>query len=416
MTASIEVQRLRNGAKGKKWIQSLGDTDVSLLAYYLAFGLYTLSCFFNGTTFETVFGLTVGMFSDALRTVVLVLLATKFLCQRASFRGWAFAISVVAVGFISWRVSGQGLLFWLALFVISAERVNLKCLAGISLGVTSAMLVLTLLFVGAGIIENRVSVRDGVTRYAMGFLHPNNFGAQLLSICLAVAVLRFGMNPLPVIPLFIGTAVLNNYLANSRTTVMLCILLCVLLVIFYVVKSPSMQHRLSIALFCFVVFIVLLSLYMMVNFDASSSIQAAMNDALSGRFKWAHAYYQLQPLTLFGSNFEQFAPIYWSNGVPSTFVVDNAYAHLVLRFGIVPSALFFAGYIALLLNLIKQQRWDYVLFGVVLMAVFGFTEVAGVQVECNYFLVAIGTDLIFAFKGTHSTRQLARNNELLANS
>lgn len=416
MTATNEVRRLRDGAKETNWIQSLGDTDVSLLAYYLAFGLYSLSCFLNGTTFETVFGVAVGTFSDVLRVVVLVLLASKFLCQRASFRGWVFASSVIAIGFVSWRVSSEGFLFWLALFVISAERVNLKCLAGISLGVTSAMLLLTLLFAGAGIIENRVSVRDGVTRYAMGFLHPNSFGAQLLLICSAIAVLRFGKSPLPVIPLFIGAAVLNNYLANSRTTVMLCILLGALLILFYVVRSPSIQRRLSIALFCFVAIIVLLSLYMMVNFDASSSIQAAMNDALSGRFKWAHAYYQLQPLTLFGSNFEQFAPIYWSNGVPSTFVVDNAYAHLVLRFGIVPSTLFFTGYIALFLNLIKQQRWDYVLFGVVLMAVFGFTEVAGIQVECNYFLVAIGTDLIFTFKDIHSNRQRARNNELHANN
>lgn len=278
------------------------------------------------------------------------------------------------------------------------------------------MMLLTLLFAGAGIIENRVSVRDGVTRYAMGFLHPNNFGAQLLLICSAVAVLRFGKNPLPVIPVFIGAAILNYYLANSRTSAMLCIFLGALLVVFYVAKTPSMQRRLSFALFCLVVGIVLLSLYMMFNFDSSNAIQEAMDEALSGRFKWAHAYYQLQPLTLFGSNFEQLAPIYWSNGVPSKFVVDNAYAHLVLRFGIVPSVLFFAGYAALLLHLIKQQRWDYVLFGVVLMAVFGFTEVAGIQVECNYFLVAIGTDLLFTFKDSYLKRQLARNNELLANS
>lgn len=390
------------------WRQSLGNMEASLFAYYLAFGLYALSCFFNGTTFETVFGVTVDAFSDALHAVVLVLLVFKFVSQRASSRGWIFAVAVVAVGFVSWRASDQGFLFWLALFVICAERVNLRVLAAISLSVSSVMMLLTILFACSGLIENRVSVRDGVTRYAMGFLHPNNFGAQLLLMCSSVAVLRFEKNPAPVIPLFIAAALLNNYLANSRTSAALCVFLGVLLVFFYAAKTPLVQRRLSLALLGFVLLIVLLSLYMMFNFDHSNSLQSAMDSALSGRFKWAHAYYQMQPLTLFGSDFEQFAPIYWSDGIPSAFVVDNAYAHLVLRFGIIPSALFFFGYFALLAHLVGRRRWDYVLFGVFLMAVFGFTEVAGIQVECNYFLVAMGTDLLFARKGVLSHGRLAR--------
>lgn len=393
-------ERLERGAQAREgaWRHSLGNMEVTLFSYYLAFGLYVLSCFFNGTTFESILGVTVGVLSDALRAGVLALLVFKFFSQRTSFHCWVLATIVVAIGFISWRASDQGFLFWLALFIVSAEQVDLKVLAAISLVVTSVLMALTLLFAGAGFIENRVSVRGGVTRYAMGFLHPNNFGAQLLLICSAVSVLRFGKDPTPVIPLFIMAALLNNYLANSRTSAALCVFLGVLLVIFNVVKSPAARQRLSMALFGLVLLVVLLSLYMMFCFDPTNGFQVAVDDALSGRFKWAHAYYQLQPLTLFGSNFKQLAPIYWSNGVPSTFVVDNAYAHLVLRFGIVPSILFFVGYSILFVHLIRQRRCDCVLFGLALMAIFGFAEVAGIQVECNYFLVAIGSDLLFACK------------------
>lgn len=393
------IRSFRNNGGAVVARRGLAQVSASDFCYYLAFGLYALSCFLNGTTFESVLGLPLEVFSDGVHILVLVPLIFKFASQRASIRGWVFAIAVVFVGFVSWRASDQGFLFWLALFVVCSDGVNVRVLAAISLGVVASMLAITILSAFGGVIENRISVRDGEIRYAMGFLHPNNFGAQILMACTSMAVIRFGKNPLPLVPVLFLAFLLNYFVANSRTCAYLCVLLAVLVYTFYLAKERKVRKRLSVVFVAIIVGVILTSLYFMVAYDASNTVHVALDSLLSGRFRWSHAYYELQPLTLFGSSFEGFAPIYWSNGVPSSFVVDNAYAHLVLRFGIIPSGIFLFGYLVLVAFLVKQECWDVVLFGVVLMAIYGFTEVAGIQVECNYFLTAMGTELLFGGSG-----------------
>lgn len=67
-----------------------------------------------------------------------------------------------------------------------------------------------------------------------------------------------------------------------------------------------------------------------------------------------------------------------------------------MRYGIIPSALFIFGLFSLLIKMVRQNQWDSLLFGIVLMSVYGLTETLGVRIECNYFLFAIGPELLFS--------------------
>ena len=385
------------------------DVDIFTLAYYLAYGLFLFSGLYTSATFDSFFGMALQDFLNGFQAVALVLLVIKFISQRASFRGWCLALGIVAVGFVSWRASDEGFLFWAALFIVCSDRVNVRVLAAISLVVVSLLTALTFTFACAGVIENRVVMRDGVARLSMGFFHPNNFGSKLLLICASAAVLRYGKDPLPIMPICLIAAALCYTLANSRTSAALCVLIGVLSAIFYVTDTRTMQRRLSIGFLVLAAALILFSLYAMIFFDSSNGFQAALDEALSGRLRWAHAYYKLQPLTLFGSDFEDVPMIYYSSsGELTKFVVDNAYAHLVLRFGLIPSAIFFIGLFALFLCLVKQQRWDYMLFGLTLMTILGFMEKSGIQVDCNYFIVAMGTELIFSERGVLAKTGVAR--------
>ena len=49
------------------------------------------------------------------------------------------------------------------------------------------------------------------------------------------------------------------------------------------------------------------------------------------------------------------------------------------------------------------------MFGIVLMSVYGLTETLGVRIECNYFLFAIGADLLFS-SSEINTREASRKN------
>lgn len=375
---------------------SLGGMGVSEATYYLAFCLYFIECAFDHTNFTEFLFVPVPTLQSVLQFCTLLLLFFKFLSQCASFKGWCIAALVVLVGFVTWRQSGEGWLFWCALFVVCSHGVRLRPLAWCAFVLSTVTFLLTVCFAQFGIIENMVGVRAGVTRYSMGFSHPNSFGLFLLIICFSFSVLRFGKNPLPDILLIAVTDALNLAVADSRTCVMLSLVQVVLLLVFYFARSDS-SRRLMMRVFAVgVLLVVALSMYFMVAYDPSNPVQLALDSALSGRLRLAHGYFEMQPFTLLGSTFEQFSPIYWENGKPYTFVVDNAWCHLILRYGLVPTALFSCGFFAMLFKLLNERRWDALLFGFVLMAAYGLSETLGIRIECNYFLYAMGAELLFA--------------------
>lgn len=378
------------------------DMRVDEALYYFAYAVYFIQCALSRTCFTKFLFIPVEVFSSFTQLVVLLLLFLKFLMQRASFRCWALSAFIVLIGFGSWRQSGEGWLFWAALFIVCANGVGLRPLAKITFAFSLATLAVTMTSAQLGVIENWVSTRDGVVRYCMGFIHPNVVGRYLLCVCVAFSVMRFGKNPVPDLAL-IGIAVaLNLTIANSRTSALLLLLQAALLLVFFFVRNEVTR---SIFRRCFAVVLLLIiaaSFYFMAVYTPSNTFLAILNKLLSGRLSLAHSYYVMQPLTLMGSTFEGFAPIYWNLQGEATFCVDNGWCHLVIRYGIVPATLFLLGYLALFFKLINHRKWDALLFGLFMMGIYGFSETVGIRVECNFFLFAVGADLLYSgrlFKG-----------------
>ncbi len=382
--------RLGAGSRGAVWRLPLSEA-----AYYLAFCLYFISCAFGRTKFTEFLFVPIPTLQSLMQACALMLLFFKFVAQRASFKGWCIAAFVVLVGFATWRQSGEGWLFWCFLFIVCAYGVRLRPLAWAALSLSLAVFLLVVSFAHLGVIENIISTRAGVVRCAMGFAHPNSFGLYLLIICFSFSVLRFGKNPLPDILLIAVTDGLNLAVADSRTCVLLSLVQVFLLLVFYFVRGEASRRFMRKVFIAGVLLVVALSFYFMVAYDPSDSIHFALNSALSGRLRLAHGYYEMQPFTLLGSTFKSFAPIYWDNGEPYTFVVDNAWCHLALRYGLVPTALLLGGFFAMLFRLCDQKKWNALLFGFVLMSVYGFCETLGIRVECNFFLYALGAELLF---------------------
>lgn len=372
------------------------EMGVGEFLYYAAFAFYVMDFATDHTTFVNFLFAPVDTWHVLFKLLILLLLFSKFMLQRASFRGWVIATFLVFIGFISWRQSGEGWLFWLALFVVCANDVRLRPLACIVFTVFFATVVVTILFASAGIIDNRISVRAGIARSAMGFTHPNTLGLYLLVICTAFSVIRFGKNPFPDLVIISLAVVINLTVADSRTAALLGVFQALLLVIFYCIRSKDGRKIVRRCFAFLVIGLLLVSMYFMVSYDPSNPLHALFNKVLSGRLRLAHGYYSMQPLTLLGSTFEGFPPIYYEDGVPKTFVVDNAWCHLILRFGIVPALLFVGGFLALFFRLLREERWDSLLFGLVLMTVYGLSENFGIRFECNFFLYALGTEILYS--------------------
>ena len=380
----------------------LSKMTVSEALYYAAFSLFCLNYSVEVTNFEEFLFVPVATLATIIHATVLILLFMKFVSQRAPFTGWVIAAAIVLVGFVSWRQSGEGWLFWLALFVVCSEGVRLQPLAKIAFVITSVMFIVTVSFSYAGIIQDRIISRaGGVQRHSLGFGHPNNIGKQLLIICTAFSVQRFGKNPTPDILLIVVTDIFNAEFADSRTAIVLSFVQVIFLFIFYRVKKEKTKHKVLVCCVIALVLMVCASYYTMVNYDSSSGLYQALNSATSSRLYLQHGYYSMQGLTLFGSTFEGFPAITWNptTGAPITFLVDNAWCHLLLRYGIVPTFVFLSSLALLLRRILVSNRWDALSFGLILTLFYGVMETAGIQFECNYFLFVLGAELLYGANG-----------------
>ena len=380
----------------------LSKIKVSEALYYAAFFLYCLNCSIEVTTFEEFLFIPVATLATIIHAAVLILLFMKFVSQRAPFSGWVVAAAIVLIGFVSWRQSGEGWLFWLALFVVCSDGVRLRPLAKIALVVTAVMFVIAVVFSYAGIIQDKIISRvGGAQRHSLGFAHPNNVGKQLLIICTAFSVQRVGRNPVPDVLLIALADVFNAVLADSRTAIVLSFVQVALLLVFYRAKKEKTKHRVLVCCAIALVLMVCASYFTMVNYDSASGLYQALNSATSSRLYLQHGYYSMQELTLFGSTFEGFSAITWSpiTGAPITFLVDNAWCHLLLRYGIIPTFVFLSGLALLLRRILVSNRWDALSFGLILTLFYGVMETAGIQFECNYFLFALGAELLYGSNG-----------------
>ena len=365
------------------------------IAFYLAFAIYLLVFAVSHTTFQTFFGIDMASIVSLRQPVVVALLATSILLSPKKLWQWLAIVVLVALAFVSWRMSGENWLFWLTLFCVSANGIRIKPLAWIVLVVSLGVLLAAVPCALAGIIDNVVVMRQGAERYSLGFVHPNTLGGYLWIAALAFSAIRFGKTPFPDLAVLAVVVVLNLVVTDSRATVIAASAQVVFLFVFYFVKSERARHVLSMVMLGGLTLAMLFSVYFMLFYGADNPVHALIDGLLSTRFSLAHGYFEMAPLTLFGNSFEGYDAIAWDNGEPLRFVVDNAFCHLILAYGLVPSLVFFWFFFAYCAKLVRLHRWDVMLFGLTVMGAYAFVETMGIRVEGNFFLIGMGAELLF---------------------
>lgn len=364
-------------------------------AYYLAFFLHVLWVWLDRTTLWDIDTSVVAMIVEKMvQVVVLMLLAWAFVRQRATRREWASALAIGVVGFIVWRTAKEGWLFWLALFVICGKGVRLKPLAYLTFFSVVAVLLFAAVASNVGLIDNQIMVRgsNGVIRNPMGFSHPNSFGAALLVACMSLVPLvpskRCAVVSIPCL----AAALLSLFVADSRTSFLCLLVVAVALIVYSATLRRSMGRRTGVLVLFLVIAAAVVSFGYMVFFDPSRPLDALLDSALSGRLRLAHTYYMDHSPSLFGYGYADGTP-YWANGKEYTFVVDNMFAHVLLRYGIVACFLFLSGLLVLCIKMVREGYFGPVLFGLAIFIAYGMSEALGCRVDCNFLIISLWTVL-----------------------
>ena len=323
-----------------------------------------------------------------------LLLCAAGLTQKAKPLQWALAFAVVAVAFVDWRLSGEGWFFWIVLFVVCGKGVSVRKAAGVTLASAGIVLAVCAISSLTGMVSDTFGVREtsSAVRMSLGFVHPNAFGALLVSVCVGVGILTFDEHPWLSVSLAALFAIGVFCIAHSRTSALCLGMLVVLLLIQIFCYKLNFDKALSYCYLGLFILIVIASVVLMVCYDQNNAFMAWLNDILTGRLRLAHLFYVEQAPGLFGHSYADGAMVLVGSEKYS-FIVDNMYDHLMLRSGIVAWALFVIAIILFYVKAIKEGVSGFVLLGITLFMVYGFSETLGCRVECNFLIICLSSVL-----------------------
>lgn len=379
----------------RSFLELLGETPLENFLFYLAFVCFSFAEVLSTTAFVVKYAMLAKVCQAMLYAVIPMLLA-RMLLLRETKRQWIVSLMVFAlVAYIYLRYKFE-YPFWIFLFVFAGKGANLKKLAKITLVLVSILTVASVLACYAGVIENYVirASGDRVARSAMGFTHPNRFGERIAEICIAYWYLQAQAHRGRVIALNLVALLLVNSVADSRGS---SIVFAMLIVAAFLYPLLSRAPRLSVALCgATVVAVILLSYYLMVAYDPGNVLMASLNVSTSGRLSLMNESYRYSGLSLFGSDFSH-APVvalHYLDGSDVHFLVDNAYARLVLLNGLVPTALLLVLLLLVYTKQFKKQCFTLSLLGLSILLAFGLVENFPLDIQYNYFLFLI-SDVVF---------------------
>lgn len=366
-------------------------------SYLFVFALYLCAYNLNFTTFRDLSYLHLDVFYLAVRFLCAVVLFARIIgISKTGFERWQIVLfSICACLLItSTAISGSWNILLLFLFVVAGKGIEAKDLAHVSFWCSLGIAVVTVTAASLGFISTVMmhSLINSV-RQAPGFTHPNSLGVLLLCMTCSFAVLRFRKMTITDLAFYGFMYYLCDVVVFSRTSA-LCILLIGALSILTTLFRGRAFDRLLIV-FGLLAFLCLscLTYYLMIFYNPSVSWMSDFNSLLSSRPALMHYFSAAFPPSLFGFNFDG-VPIRF--GSFDTFLVDNAYAHIVLESGFLVAVLLSVAWILTMVQALRFHELRPSIFGLIVFSFVAFSETAAFFICINFCLIGFSESLYSA--------------------
>lgn len=366
-------------------INNFGEMEASSAFFYAAFACFCTARAVSVAYFDTSFSDLKETIAISLEVATLLLLFLKYASQRYTPRSFALLmIAIVLTGYCSLR-AGRLDLLWAVLFIGASQNIRIRSLAAISLVVSICSVLLTVLMWSIDVFENvQIMKLGGDVQNSYGYTHPNQFGKVLMSVVVSFIVLGWGRIRILRFAVIVVFVAAIQYITGSRTAAVFSIA-AALICVFAQRSSLGYVRWLAMAL---AVVPILLSFYFM-YFYGMQSWHYILDGLLSNRLHWMHYYIDNYGLSLFGQGTDSFEALNFST-VDSSFLVDNAFAYILIRYGIVPFAILIIAHLCLVSRrYVSVEPEALAMLG--LMFLVGFSESYFFQFDFNYFLVAYGS-------------------------
>ena len=374
-------------------LSSIGGGRFLNVAFPLAIGVYCLAGIMTEVDLGADARPLVDSFEAALQFCVIGLLIVKIAAQQ--YTVGSGLLLVVSAGLICFSAlhAGSYALLWMLLFIASAQGENIKSVLRVGLLTLTLGTILVCVLSIIGVLPNEVLLDTRAIRYSLGFKHPNMLAKNLVSISISLLMLRFESLSWKNL-IYSAVIVLISYvLTASRTFTAVGIFALVLVVCArrWGRGVVAQRHSVTLAVIrvSLFVLIVIVSVVSMLWFNQDIPLFGWANRLLSERLRLAHEFYVVFPPTLWGNHQESMVLSGVSTGEAQTsFLVDNAYAHLILAFGVIATLLFLALYFVALWDR-GRGSVSVITLGLIICAVTGIGESCMFDCRFNpYYLIA----------------------------
>ena len=383
MRGSAAVQDRRKDAVASKTVA----ITVEQFVYYAAISIYVCSTLWNRITFSSFYQDTVESILLAFDILAVALILSKLLLQGFSgFKELTIVGSLTLLGFVSWYITKTAAMFWLAVLIAAGKNTTLR---GISRAIFFALLfsfLLALFGLGLEIVSDHLVIRNGVQRFALGFSHPNYLGVVCFSLILTFRLSGFTQSRALYVALCVILGWVVYYFADTRTG-----LFSILILMLFILAWPSIHNDRSLGLkrgiWALGILLLAYSLVTMVIYTPSNAILSFINNVMTGRLYCANHFFNIFPPNLLGRTVND-ASVLTAGGWFS-FMVDNAYCHLLIRYGVIPSVLLIFGFFAYFKSEARDPRCTLAFFLIPTAMIAGLSEATVLLVANNPLLLLL---------------------------
>ncbi|MCZ3747038.1 hypothetical protein L2520_06380 [Limosilactobacillus vaginalis] len=374
------------------------------ILYEVAFAFYFVIAFLQTSTYTSYFP---GNLLHQIAFIPLAIVLFKIIFfDSNTVKKITVNLLFLAILFITWRTSGEFILFPMGIFILGARNVDFKKIIYLYLVLGTILLSFIFFTSLIGLTKNLIFHRGIHTlRRAFGIIYPTDFAAHILYLVLAYCYLYFNKLSWKSYTVFVLLAIFLIKFCDARLNAYALILVIPVMMIGQRAQKGYIVSR-AIAIFYWVLPVLAAYITVLLSYLYAPSHQLLekMNGLLSGRLFYSHEAIKKYGFSLLGQHIHENG-YGAADGIKKTiignnyFYIDSAFVRLVIIYGIIMALL-----IVITMTIISYrsiQRANFALASIiVIITISAVVEQRLLDFGYNPFLIAIFAQCYFTNKLT----------------
>ncbi len=296
---------------------------------------------------------------------------------------------VLLLGCLSVYTSASNYILISILFILASAKIDIYSVIKVYLYTNTILISFIILISSIGLIGSQTAItyRNGlyVIRKSLGFNHVNVLANHIILVLLSIIYLYYKELKMKLYFLLLIILLFGYYTTQTNTLLVMGISGILILSLFRLMREKRFYNWKYIFAFC-PMFCLGLSFAPIFAFsDRQNNI---LNTLLSNRVYYIKLFYEQYGISLFGQRINLIGSSEALASHVAARILDNAYLHMAIRYGIFILFVFVIGYLKIAINAVKRQQ-DEVLIIIFLISIWGVAETTYFRFDYNPFVLLI---------------------------